>query len=110
MSLIRRVFGVDVANESKRDPKFYVAMDLEKGWLTQLLIVGLWVKICVDYERYPIRCHFFMGFNHLIKDYPSLTTKKDWVAFFNSKGRLLGGTLIPSLKVDKVNDKTIENT
>jgi len=110
VSLIRRVFGVDVANESKRDPKFYVAMDLEKGWLTQLLIVGLWVKIRVDYERYPIRCHFFMGFNHLIKYYPSLTTKKDWVAFFNSKGRLLGGTLIPSLKVDKVNDKTIEKT
>jgi hypothetical protein len=107
-SLIGRVFGVDVANKSKKYPKFYVAMDLEKGWLAQLFIVGFWVEICVDYERYPIRCHFFMGFSHLIKDYPSLTTNKDWVAFFNSKGRLLGGTLIPSLKVDKVNDKTIE--
>ncbi len=51
-----------------------------------------------------------MGFSHLIKDYPSLTTKKDWVAFFNSKGRLLWGTLTPSLKVDKINDKTIEKT
>jgi len=68
VSLIGRVFGVDVANKSKRDPKFYVAMDLEKGWLAQLLIVGLWVEICVDYERYLIKCHFFMGFNHLIKD------------------------------------------
>jgi succinate dehydrogenase/fumarate reductase cytochrome b subunit len=77
----------------KARAKFYVAVDLEKGWLAQLLIVGLWVKICVDYEIYPIRCHFFMGFSHLIKDYPSLTTKKDWVAFFNSKGRLLGGNL-----------------
>ncbi len=51
-----------------------------------------------------------MGFSHLIKDYPSLTTKKDWVDFFNSKGSLLGGTLIPSQKVNKVNDKTIEKT
>jgi hypothetical protein len=105
-----RVFGVDVVNKSKRDPKFYVAMDLEKRWLAQLLIVGFWVNICVDYERYPIRCHCFMGFSHLIKDYPSLTTKKDWVDFFNSKGSLLGGTLIPSQKVNKVNDKTIEKT
>lgn len=90
VSLIGRVFGVDVTNKSKKDPKFYVAMDLEKGWLAQLFFVGFSIEICVDYERYPIRCHFFMGFSHLIKDYPSLTTKKDWVAFFNSKGRLLG--------------------
>jgi hypothetical protein len=73
-SLIGRVFGVDVTNKSKKDPKFYVAMDLEKGWLAQLFFVGFSVEICVDYERYPIRCHFFMGFSHRIKDYPSLTT------------------------------------
>ncbi len=30
VSLIGRVFGVDVANKIKRDPKFYVAMNLEK--------------------------------------------------------------------------------
>jgi len=30
VSLIGRVFGVDVVNKIKRDPKFYVAMNLEK--------------------------------------------------------------------------------
>jgi hypothetical protein len=85
-------------------------MDFKKGWLAQLFILGLhdWAEICVDYERYLIRCHFCTRLNHLIKNCPPIIDKKDWVASLNSKGKLLGETLTPNLEVDKVNEKTIE--
>ena len=63
------VIGMDTANESAKDPRFCINLEISKGWATciDLEAEGGVVppqKIIVDYDTLPIRCRSCLSWKH----------------------------------------------
>ena len=63
------VIGFDTANESTKDPRFCVNLDISKGWATCIELVcegGILPpqKIMIDYDKLPIRCRACLSWKH----------------------------------------------
>ncbi len=73
------VLRKDLNNHKKFEPRFCVVMDLMKGWVTTiglLRVNGENIKVVVDFEKYPFKCHFCGGLKHLLGDCQSVFTCK----------------------------------
>jgi hypothetical protein len=63
------VIGMDVENDSTRDPRFCINLEINKGWVTSIDLEcerGILApqKILVDYDKLPIRCRICLSWKH----------------------------------------------
>jgi hypothetical protein len=82
---VGRFFFKNLTNHKKRDPKFCVAMDLMQGWVATIGLLGLNkedIKFAMDFEKYPIKCHFCGNIKHLLKYYQSFSNCKTLIKWF----------------------------
>jgi hypothetical protein len=66
----RRFLRKNLTNHKKHDLKFHIAMDSVQGWVVIIGLLGLNeedIKFAMDFEKYPIRCHFCGSLEHLLK-------------------------------------------
>jgi hypothetical protein len=67
--MLARFLGEDVNNHTKRGLRFCVALDHNLGWVLAIKIVGARskvTKVVMDFENYPIKCHFCNNLLHLL--------------------------------------------
>jgi hypothetical protein len=65
--------------QSTKDSRFCVAMDLESRWVSTIDIGGTKgeaVVVVVNFEKYPIKCHFCASLAHFIKDCQAFRAQK----------------------------------
>jgi hypothetical protein len=77
----------NLTNHKKHDPKLCVAMDLVQGWVATIGLLGLNkedIKFAMDFDKYPIKCHFCGNLKHLLKYYQSFSNCKTLIKW--SKG------------------------
>ncbi len=68
---VRKILGKDPNNPKWRDSKFCVAMDPELEWVSMIGIGGIkgeLVVVTVNFEKYPIKCHFYGSLAHFIRE------------------------------------------
>ena len=63
------VIGMDTANESSRDPRFCINLEINKGWATSIELRtegGILPPqtISIDYDKLPIRCRVCLSWKH----------------------------------------------
>ena len=63
------VIGMDTANESTKDPRFCINLEISKGWATSIDLkaeggIVPSQKILVDYDTLPIRCRSCFSWKH----------------------------------------------
>ena len=63
------VIGSDTSNDTAKDPRFCINLEISKGWATSIDLEmenGLMPpqKIMVDYDKLPIRCRACLSWKH----------------------------------------------
>ena len=63
------VIGMDTENDTAKDPRFCVNLEISKGWVTCIDLEcegGILPpqKIMVDYDKLPIRCRVYLSWKH----------------------------------------------
>ena len=63
------VIGMETANESAKDPRFCINLEISKGWATsiELITEGEILPpqtVLIDYEKLPIRCRVCLSWKH----------------------------------------------
>lgn len=67
------VIGIDTSNETAKDPRFCVNLNVNKGWVTSIDLEvegGILPpqKILVDYDKLPMRCKACHSWKHRVRD------------------------------------------
>ena len=67
------VIGMETANETAKDPRFCVNLEINKGWATSIELVtegGILPPqtVVVDYDKLPIRCRVCLSWKHKASD------------------------------------------
>ena len=82
---------MDTENDNAKDPRFFVNLDISKGWITCIDLeceegVLAPQKIMVDYDKLPIRCRICLSWKHKASEYKE-THKRP--LFVRENGRYL---------------------
>ena len=67
------VIGMDTANDTTKDPRFCINLEISKGWATSIDLeskIGILPpqRIMIDYDKLPIRCRVCMSWKHKASD------------------------------------------
>ena len=67
------VIGMETANDTAKDPRFCVNLEISKGWATSIELVtedGILPPqiVTIDYDRLPIRCRVCLSWKHKASD------------------------------------------
>ena len=73
VATLGEVIGIDTSNETAKDPRFCVNLDINKGWVTNIDLEvegGILppLKILVDYDKLPMRCKACHSWKHRVRD------------------------------------------
>ena len=68
-----KVIGMDTANDTAKDPRFCINLEINKGWATSIDLesnIGILPpqRILIDYDKFPIRCRVCMSWKHKASD------------------------------------------
>jgi hypothetical protein len=71
--MLGAVIGIDTANETAKDPHFYINLVVSSGWVTSIDLEteGRTLpiqKILVDYDKLPMRCKACHSWKHRVRD------------------------------------------
>lgn len=59
VSQIGLVLNFDDTNKIRKNPKFYIVVNLERSWTIELHNLNTMVaQVSIDYEQFPIWCKF----------------------------------------------------
>lgn len=70
------ILGVDQVNVTAKFPTFYIALDVEQGWVGAISLPSLEVKVLVDCDSALIRCRYCLDTTHCVKDCHELLHKR----------------------------------
>ncbi len=77
VNYVEKMLDVDLNNScAQNHPRFYVVLELGKGWIDKLLIAGLDgldVEVVIIYDHHIVRYWLCMSLDHKVKDYLNLT-------------------------------------
>ena len=67
------VIGMETANDTAKDPRFCVNLEISKGWATSIELVtegGILPPqtVMIDYDKLPIRCRVCLSWKHKASD------------------------------------------
>lgn len=84
-----KTLGKYFNNIKKKDPRFCLGMDRKHGGIFIIKVPRMneGVEVSIDFEKYPVICHFRASPQHLIGDYQTYKVWRNILKSFNKSSR-----------------------